>query len=659
MKIHIDFESRSTVDIWKAGAWRYATHPSTEILCVAYAIDEGPAALVKGYEIPFAAELARLAGDPNCIFIAHNAFFEQCMWMHIMARRFSFPQIPVERWRCTAAKAMAFGLPKSLEKATHALGLPIEKDMRGRQVMLKLCKPRAPRKDEDKSRVYWFEDAGDMEMLYAYCMKDVEVERALDNALPDLTPFEQRLWFLDQTINSRGVHTDIRLARKAVSLIEQYSKEMNSELRTLTNGAINRATEVKKIVEYLNSQGVDIPSLDKNTVSRYLADKKLPSHVLRVLRVRKEVGRSSTAKYERIIYAADDSGIVRDNYTYHGASTGRWTGKIIQTQNLPRGNKAINTDLAIRIVNEMPYSAVRMAYPTNTMDMLSSCIRGVFIPAPGCDMYVVDYAAIEARMVMWLANDRLGLQEFHDNDVGKDVDIYVKMARRIYNDTSLTKDSKQERQLGKQAILGCGYGMGGDRFMTTCASYGICITSYDADRIVNLYRQTYPSIKNYWYELDRIAQYACNCPNTFHQAGYVKFYYNTKLDYLFCLLPSGRFLSYQKPRMVEGTYGPNLSYMSEEGSGATNWVRKKIWGGGLLENISQAIARDIMAVAMLSLEARGFPVVMHTHDEIVCQIPKGVNRLQEMVNIMCTNPEWATGLPINATGFITERYRKE
>jgi len=265
----------------------------------------------------------------------------------------------------------------------------------------------------------------------------------------------------------------------------------------------------------------------------------------------------------------------------------------------------------------------------------------------------VDYGAIEARVVMWLAGEERGLEEFNKSDRGLQEDIYVQMAQRIYNRHLLTKAKNPgERQLGKQAILGCGFGMGASKFRATCAGYGIIVSESEATRVVNLYRETYFNVKNYWFNTERDMREAYDKPGTIVN----NWIYRKERNAMFYRLPSGRILTYLEPRLEENKFGNvGMTFMTEV---TGQWVRRDTYGGLLVENIVQATARDIMAYSIPRLERAGFPILMQVHDELVSERPMGENRIDEMIDIMCKVPDWATGCPIVAEGFTTQRYKK-
>jgi len=631
--------------------------PSTSVLCIAYAVDDEPVQLLTAHDLREGSDtdfdLTAFSTDPDTVFFAHNAFFERSIWKNIMEKRYGFPPIPLQRWRCTQAKACAYGLPKALEKATLALGLSEHKDAKGHQVMLRLSKPISNKKGEIK----YDDDPEKFRQLYEYCKQDVRTERELDNSLPDLSDAEQEIWFYDQLINTRGIHVDMPTVKNFVTILESKTASLNQELVAITDGEVTKGTQRARIVDYINKDGVIIPDLTKDTVSAAIESGTLTPNQIQVLRLRQQLGKSSLAKYKKLTIAVDENNVLRDNFVYHGASTGRWSGKMVQLQNLPKNTAKIDTHQAIDCMNTYGYPAVEFMYPSNLMDVMSSCIRGLFVPDEGKELLIVDYGAIEARIVMWLAEDATGLKEFEATDKGKDEDIYVKMAQRIYNDLHLTKATDPDkRQLGKQAILGCGFGMAAKKFVATCAGYGIDIFEPEAKRIVDLYRTTYYCVKNYWADVQQTMMNAFYAPNTIQTLRHIKWVYKPEAGAMFCQLPSGRVLTYMRPKLGPNRFGqPGMSFMTEVNS---QWVRRDVYGGLLVENCVQATARDIMTANMPSLELAGFPILMHTHDEIVSERPIGEGKIQEMIDIMCKIPEWATGCPIVAEGFTSPRYKK-
>lgn len=655
-KIHIDFETRSEVDIWEVGAWLYSTHPSTEVQCIGYAVDDRPVQIIP----------KELVGDPvigamfmlyieelDSVYTAHNAYFERCIWKNIMEKKFGLLPIPLQRWRCTQAKACAYGLPKALEKAADAMRIEQRKDKAGAQMMKRMCKPLPNKKGE----VIYDEDPEHYKSLYEYCRQDVRTERDLDNALPDLNDQEQEIWFYDQLINTRGLHIDMPTVKNIIKILEGKTNSLNKELVALTKGVITKGTQTVAMLAFLNKGGAKMTSIDKQSVLEAMKDGRLTKDQTQILRLRQQLGKSSLAKYTKLVHAVDSEGVLRDSFVYHGASTGRWTGKMVQLQNLDANKQKIDTDQAIAHIDAFGYPAVEMMYPGKIMETLAACIRGMIVPDKGKELYVVDYGAIEARVVMWLAGEERGLEEFKATDAGTDEDIYVKMAQRIYNNSNLTKAANpSERQLGKQAILGCGFGMGAVKFKATCAGYGIIISDSEATRIIDLYRTAYYNVKNYWYDMERAMLQAYERPGELAGCRGIGWIYIKERDTVFCRLPSERILTYMRPKMEENRFGNmGMTFMTEV---TGQWVRRDTYGGLLVENIVQATARDIMAYSIPRLEQAGFPTLMHTHDEIVSERAVGEGKIQEMIDLMCIRPKWASTCPIVAEGFVTQRYKK-
>lgn len=636
-KIHIDFESRSHKDIWSVGSYVYASDPSTEVLCLAYAVDDGPVRIIKHDDIftyplsdPF-EELRSLANDGRTIFCAHNALFEQLIWRFKLQDRFNLPRLPVSRWRCTAAKALAVGLPKSLAEASVAIGASHTKDLRGRSVMLKLCKPG--------SDGAFIEDPTLFAELEAYCAQDVKTERDIDALLPELAQFEQMVWFEDQVINMRGVAVDTDTLAKIEALITVEEKRLKAQIHKLTNGKLDGVSRRAAVLEYLDKKGFKLPDFTKATVEKAIQSGKLTPETLEILRVRQQLGLTSTAKYAALKDALCNDGRLRDTFVYHAASTGRWGGKLVQLQNLPKGS--FSSDLGVEMLQKYDHEMLLAMYP-NIMELLSSCVRGMFVSAPGHDLIVADYSAIEARVLMWFCGEERATQMFRE---GKD--IYVDMAHRIGNGAP--------RQLGKQAVLACGYGMGPDKFQATCQTYGIKVDPILAATAVKTYRAAYPKVPQMWYAQERAAIQAVT------KGGAVtcgRVTWERRGDFLWCKLPSGRELAYHKPELrTADEMSPRLSYMTTD-SMTKKYARKDTYGGKIIENIIQATARDILACALLNAERANYKPVMHVHDEIVVEVPEGVGSTEEFEKIICAVPAWAKGCPINAEAWRGKRYKK-
>ncbi len=653
--IHLDFETRAIVDIYKTGAWLYAAHPETKILCMAYAIDDGPVELLKkewferGFGPPEDLKNALAEGHNVC---AHNAFFEINVWGQKLWAD-GWPNVPLEKWRCSMAKVLSHALPAKLEKCALALDSEYKKDMEGHRIMLKLSKPRKPTK---KNPDLWHNDPADFEKLYNYCKQDVETERAVDKAIPDLSQKEQKVWFMDQIVNTRGVQVDNGAVEDALRLIDEYTEELKYEVSVLTGGFLDGVSRIQRAIKWISKQGLDLPDFQKATIQEALTNNTLPRKIRRVLQIRQQLGKTSVTKYEALSNATGADGRLRDILMYHGASTGRWSGKLVQIHNLPKGNIK-DTDSCVEILKSGDKDFFEMMYPS-VMTALSACIRGMLIPKEGNDLVVSDYSAIEARVVMWLAGAEVGIQEFEDADEGLGEEIYVKMAQRVFNNPDLTSDDEKERQLGKTIILGCGFGMGVKKFYATCLSWGIEISESLAKKSVDMYRSTYKAVRNMWYDQERAAIKAVRTGKKTYSG---KIVWARHKQFLYCKLPSGRCLAYPYPKIEKkekwGTMRDTLTFMGID-SKTKQFVRQETYGGKLTENITQAVARDLLAEAMLRCDEAGYKVVFSVHDELVAEIPEKFGSVTEFENIMCESPAWSEGCPIAAEGWRGKRYKK-
>lgn len=653
--IHLDFETRSACNIWDTGSWVYSQHPTTEILCLAYAIDDGPVKILT-YEqfinpIHFGMPCDDLfeAIKDGQLLCAHNALFEESIWRNIMVPVYGFPQVPIKQWRCTAAKAAARSLPRSLKDVGKALNAPILKSEEGYRTMIKLCKPKA-----DGT---WHENEEDMQKLYAYCIQDVEAERCIDQILPDLTPTEQNIWFLDQLINMRGIYVDRDAIQKAISVSESYALSVKALVENVSNGALDGVSRRMAVLEWCRNQGVPIEGYAKSDVKTVLDRTQLPTAVRTVLEAKLQLGKTSVTKYKTMLESCSDDNRIRDLFVYHGASTGRWAGKLIQIQNLPKGTVK-DTDQCIQILKQSTPEEFEIFYP-DVMDALSSCIRGMIIAAPGHQLMVADYAAIEARVVMWLAGEEYGLKQFREFDQGHGQEPYIIMAQNIYQRSDIPKKGI-ERQLGKTAILGCGFGMGDTKFHATCHAWGIPIPVELAKKAVETYRAIYPGVRASWAAQESAAIRTVETKED-TDCGRVRWQYNN--GDLLCQLPSGRSLVYNAATLdyVKTPWGTTklaLHFMGVNGI-TKKWEREHTYGGKLVENITQAVARDIMANAMFRAEKAGYHVAFSVHDEIVSEVPVLFGNIREFERLLCEMPVWGNGCPIKATGFTTNRYRKD
>lgn len=677
----IDFESRSACPIRTHGSWVYSLHETTEVLCMAFRLPDWGAGRVAlwhpafphlGIEEPHDnTDLFELLGwiASGNLVEAHNAFFERGIWANILVARFGWPVVAENQWRCSAAKAAAHALPRALDEATQALKLSVLKDTEGEKIMKKLAKPRKPRKKEreDWAKLHgdapmpllWWESVALFERLWAYCKQDVLAEECLSGALDDLNPLETQMYLLDQRVNERGFQIDQEAVTAALSLIARETVALNKELRDLTGGQVQKATQRAQMLQWLGENGLDLDDTQAGTIDDTLVNGDLTPPVRKCLEIMRALGRSSTAKYQRMRDWMGPDGRVRGGLLYHGASTGRWSGKGVQPHNLPKGTvrdangKPPDVNHLWSVLKTQQRSDI-MSHFGGVMEALSQGLRGAIIAKPGLQLYVADYAAIEARVVLWLAGDQDALGIFRRGE-----DIYKDMAASIYK-IPMAAVTKDQRQLGKVAILGLSYQMGAPKFHGTCANFGIHIEEELAQTTVEAYRAKFWRVKDLWNAQQAAAIEAVQGGETV-RCGRVEWFVED--TFLYCELPGGRRLAYPEPevRIKMTPWGeprPSLTFMGQNPF-TRKWCRQTTYGGSLVENLTQGIARNILAEAMLALENSGlYQLVLTCHDETMCEgaASAGMERFNK---IMTTVPKWADGLPIAVDSWTGPRYKKD
>lgn len=644
--IVIDFETRSECDLKNCGAAVYAEHPSTEVLCLAYRIAGADTQLWKpGDPVPQSLFAAIADGNVVC---AHNAYFEKCIWKYVMIARHQWPGIPELQWRCSASQAAALALPRSLEEAGQAIGLDVQKDADGHRVMLKMCKPRKPTKNNPAK---WHEKPAEFQTLYRYCIRDVDAEYELENSIPPLIEREQQTWRLCQRINDRGIPVDLQTVRSALRIVDKLKKQDDERISELTQFAVTAATQRDSLLNWLRKNGVEADDVTKNTVETLLDRPDLKGTVVEeVLRIRQEQSKTSTAKFKAMLFGSNADGRMRDTMMFHGASTGRWSGRRIQPQNLPREH--VETELIETLI-----TAIRTESPSllemvfgDPMKMLSAAVRNCICAPDRKKLIVCDFAAIEARVLAWLADEEWKLDAFRKFDAGEGDDMYVVAANRIAPGTS--------RQIGKVAELAMGYQGGVKAFQSMAVNYSLELSDEVADQIKVAWRKAHPQIVQFWYDLERAAIAAVQHQEK-QQVGRVTFYGSK--GFLFCRLPCGRSLAYYEPKIAEvkTQFGrkTQLTFMGVDGY-TRKWKRQSTYGGKLAENITQAVARDFLVESLFRVEQADYPVIFHVHDELACEVDEEFGSIGEVKQLMEIVPQWGKGCPIAAEGFEGRRYRK-
>lgn len=635
MVVSIDFETRSAVDLRKTGVYKYAADQSTDIWCMAYKAPWSDDVLVwqPGDAVDIHLEDWIMAGG---LLSAWNANFERVIWNEIMVGRYQWPATKIKQWRCTMAQASAMGLPRALGQAAAVLGVEEQKDKAGAALMLRMARPRKVNADGSYT---WWNTTDKVEQLIQYCRQDVRTELSVAETLNAMPDAERRLYQLDQRINDRGVKVDIDLIERVSKLANDASENIDAEMKRLTNGQVKAATNAMDLTAWLRGYELNVNSVDKQTVTRMLAMDGLHPIIKQVLRLRQDGAKSSTAKYDAMVNAANADDRMRGLLMYHGAATGRWSGRLVQPQNFPRPQK--KQDELDEIIAKLKADQDVSEHGAGTV-LASDLLRSMLIADDGHRLMFADYSAIEARVLAWVAGQNDLVETFR-----KGGDVYKEMASAIYNvDVESVTDG--QRQVGKMAILGCGYGMGGKRFAEQCATMGIKVDEDEAKRIVAVYREKNNRIAQYWRDVEQ------DFVDMVKGAGRVG---SVELP-----LPSGRSLTYHNPRIIqrETPWGAmrDTAQVDTLNSVTRQWVSQIIWGGLLTENVVQATARDMMATAMMALEIKGYSVILSVHDEIICEVPDDFGSLDEMIDIMTRVPAWAQGCPINAEGKEGKRYRK-
>lgn len=663
----VDFESRSYLSVRDVGAWRYAEDPTTEILCLAYRFDDGPEQLWRPGE-PFPQTIIDHA-EAGGVFEAHNVQFERAMWLFILKRKLGIPM--PRKWRDTQAVCAYRGLPLALDKAGVALKLPVQKDKRGKYLLQTLSVPKWGTKKEP-DRIYR-EDEDLMLELYDYCKQDVRAEHMLGGTVGELPPSEYGIWCLDQRINQRGVKLDIEAVDAAMDVVGQVETAFNRELCDITEGVVTAATQRDKLLNWLRENGLAaMPNMQKETLEDLLQkDKKgrysklrgLEPGTIRALEIRTELARSSTKKLEKMKNTVSKDGRIRGLLQYHGAGTGRWAGRLVQPQNFPRPTIKEDMEVLVQQIKRRDPEVLEYLYGSATAAVASS-LRGMFIAEDGYVFRVCDFSAIEARVVFWLAGCGIGVDVFHRSDDKLSEDIYCVTASDLVG-FEVTKANGHERQLGKITILGCGYQMGWSKLQFQAEKdYGVLLDDSQAQRMVDLYRSKYSEVVNLWKGLEEAAilTVRTRAPHSYMKIVY-EFVEDAAGEWLTAILPNGRRIWYYNPRIEAGetawgTVKDGLTYEGRDNKKGGAWGRIRTYGGMLTENVVQAVARDIMAEAMVRVEKHKYPIVLTVHDEIIAETLSSFGSEKEFEALMSQNPPWASDCPIAAEGGTVTRYQK-
>lgn len=672
MRVHIDFETRSAVDLRKAGLYRYFQDESTSVWVLRYQIDDGDVEEWRPGWKPLPWKLFA-AIDNGATVVAHNAAFERECWA--MLRRqagddfYAWPELTIQQMDCTMARAAAMALPASLEGLGTVLGLPVQKDAEGRRLMLQMCKADGRE---------WADDR--VARLSAYCETDVIVEAGADKKLPRLSARERKVWELDQEINDRGVAIDVHFAQRAFALTTEALKMADREMWRLTDGEVSRCTETAKLVSWLTRRGVHCSSVAKGEVedivlkSQLMEDPKAEAAIL----LRRASAKSSTAKYTAMVASVCNDGRVRGTLRYHGASTGRWAGSGIQPQNFPRldddframvpsildvvkrNMNTTDTLLTLELMTDMPALAV-----------LSKMLRPTIMAGPDKKFVGGDYSNIEGRVNAWLAGEDWKTEAFADFDRGMGSDLYNLGYARAFG-VPVAAVTKDQRQIGKVMELALGYQGGVGAFQKMASGYGLVVSDERAEELKRAWRNANSTIVESWWALEDAAIGAVAAPGMVVDAYDGKVQFVCHQGMLMVRLPSTRCLHYHAPKLERvkvldrktgedtGKTKRAVSFWGND-SMTKRWAKSYLYGGLLCENIVQATARDIMVEGMFAAERAEFPISLTVHDELLTEPSRHWGRTTDangLKAIMETLPGWAKGLPLAAGTWEDERYVK-
>lgn len=643
----IDLETYGTVDLRRAGGYRYAEKASAQL--TGYAFGDEPAQVTEACNLTPRLRAALASRDATWPVVAHNAQFDRLFLREVLPAR----------WRCTMTQALAHSLPGALADLCTILRVPVEQSKLadGHRLVLLFCKPQA-----DGSIYTRATHPEEWERYKEYCRLDVEAMRECARRMPkwnySVQPAEAAaarelsLWHLDQLINDRGVCVDLELAVAARAAAEKAKVDSDVAAVEQTDGQVTSMGQRDKLLAHILKQyGVELPDMRAATLERRLEDDSLPEPLRDLIALRLASTKSSVAKYTRIIKAVCTDGRLHGLLLYCGADrTGRWGGRLVQPQNFPRpvmpqadiefGITALKAGIADFVLQ-------------NVLHVASSALRGSIVAAPGKKLLVADYASIEGRVISWVAGCEWKLQAYRDFDAGTGPDIYSLTYARSFG-RQVAEVTKDERQIGKVEELALNYQGAVGAFKAMAAGFGLDITEEQALAIVRAWRKANYQIVNFWYALQAAALAVIGGDVESQEVGRVVLDKNG--TWLRIRLPSGRCLSYPAARNVNGKFGLVPSYMGRDRY-TRQWQRIETYGGKLAENITQAIARDVLAEAMPRVEAAGFPIVLTVHDEVICEVATG--DAETLCEVMTTGCAWSEGLPLAAAGFECTRYRKE
>ena len=641
--LSIDIETYSSTNLAKSGVYRYSETDDFTILLFGYSADGGDVKVIdlaSGEKLP--PEIHDALLDPTVTKCAFNASFER-----VCLSRYLGIWLQPESWRCTMVWAATLGLPFSLEGVGLVTGVEKQKLTEGKDLIRYFCIPCNSTSTNGGRTRNLPKDAPDKwERFKAYNRRDVDTEMAIQKKLSKF-PIPESVWgeyHLDQRINDQGVALDMDLVRQAIEADKRSHYELTRLMQELTE--LDNPNSVAQMKQWLSDNGLETDTLGKKAVAEML--KTAPQPLGEVLSLRQQLAKSSVKKYQAMENAVCKDGRAHGLLQFYGANrTGRWAGRLIQVQNLPQ-NHLPDLDVARELIRNGQFDDVEMLYDS-VPGVLSELIRTAFVPKPGCRFFVADFSAIEARVIAWLAGEKWRMDVFENGG-----DIYCASASQMFR-VPVEKHGVNAhlRQKGKISELALGYG-GSVGALKAMGALEMGLSEEELQPLVSAWRQANPHIVRFWWDVDKAAMTAVRKHSSEETYG-IRFTYQSSM--LFITLPSGRRLAYVKPRIGENQFGSDC--VTYEGVGSTKkWERLESYGPKFVENMVQAIARDILAEAMLRLDEAGYKIVMHIHDEVVIEAPAEAS-LETICAIMGKTPSWAKGLLLRADGYVCDYYKKD
>ncbi|MBR2783029.1 MAG: hypothetical protein IKD93_02405 [Firmicutes bacterium] len=649
--LSVDIETYSDQDIKRVGLYRYAEDPSFDILLIAYSVDGGPVALVDLAQGDSCDVFWSLLSSPDVEVHAYNAVFEWwCLttWAERQGRPLDRREL-LRRTRCTMLQGMYCGYPAGLEAVGSALGLPEDRQKlaTGRALIRTFCRPK-----RGGGRVLPSQEPEKWELFRAYCRQDVVTEKAVAEKLRDfpVPESEQRRWQTDALINARGVRVDLPLVEAAIAVDAEVTGALQQEAAELSG--LSNPKSVQQLSGWLDSQGIQTDDLRKDTVKDLLAG-EIDGDARRMLEIRQELAKASVKKYQAIQDAVGGDSRVRGLLQFYGTRTGRWAGRLVQVQNLPQ-NHLEALDLARELTRRRKTETLRLIWGA-VPEVLSQLIRTAFVPSEGRRFIVADFAAIEARIIAWLAGE-----EWRQRVFAQGGDIYCASASQMFH-VPVEKHGVNGhlRQKGKIAELALGY-QGGAGALTAMGALKMGLTEEELPGIVSAWRQANQRIVKLWWEMEDAAlECVRTClPQVVAGRVQLEMAASGNKTYLLMRLPSGRCLYYPEPAILPNRKGrESLQFMGTE-QATRKWGRQETYGGKLVENCVQAIARDCLAETIDRLEAGGYEIVMHVHDEVIIDATPE-QKLEDVTAVMAVPMPWAAGLLLRGDGFEASYYKKD